>query len=217
MKTRSSSRSSSKRSNYSKNNFDLPDDEEEPRTSRLSNIDYNGGGEGMLPVFLADLGHHHHHHRDDLVEITLDIDDENIIVRSVTPTSHLDYNNNHSSGGGSSDDQTLDRSLSVTARIRRKFPWLRSAGPSRGPSRAQSETGEEPNLVARDARKVRARLDRNNSSAQRALKGLRFINQTTGAASNHDEMWCNVEARFRKLAKDELLAREDFGECIGKK
>ncbi|XP_027329153.1 respiratory burst oxidase homolog protein E [Abrus precatorius] len=71
---------------------------------------------------------------------------------------------------------------------------------------------EDPVVTARNARKMRVKLERTRSSAQRALKGLRFISKS-GEAS--DELWRKVEERFSFLAKDGLLAREDFGECIG--
>ncbi|GLT30258.1 hypothetical protein SLA2020_050690, partial [Shorea laevis] len=44
--------------------------------------------------------------------------------------------------------------------------------------------------------------------------GLRFINKTTGT-NDTDDQWRKVESRFESLAKDGLLAREEFGECIG--
>ncbi|KAK4756855.1 hypothetical protein SAY87_006982 [Trapa incisa] len=172
----------------------------------------------MLPIFLNDLHRRHHHggdgellQEDDLVEVTLDIDEDSIVVRSVTPT--------HQQADGAMDAAALERNLSVTTRIRRKFPWIRS-----GSSRASSEAGEPTGpalLSAREARRARARLERNRSSAQRALGGLRFISKTTASETAGDggngkeEMWRKVEERFRCLAKDGLLAREDFGECIG--
>ena len=42
--------------------------------------------------------------------------------------------------------------------------------------------------------------------------GLRFISKSGEAT---EELWRKVEERFNVLAKDGLLAREDFGECIG--
>jgi respiratory burst oxidase len=59
---------------------------------------------------------------------------------------------------------------------------------------------------------MRAELERTRSSAQRGLKGLRFISKS-GEAS--EELWRKVEKRFGFLAKDGLLDREEFGECIG--
>lgn len=198
-----SPRSSSMRS-YSRS-FELPEDEVD------LNEDPNITSGVMLPIFLNDLHcqDHHDDHEQDLVEVTLDIDDDNIIVRSVTPTRQQAPRE-----AGADEDVALERNLSITARIRRKFPWIRSSS-----SRASSEAGEPAGgaLSAREARKIRARLDRNCSSAQRALGGLRFMNETTTGANGNEEVWRKVEERFRCLAKDGLLAREDFGECIGKK
>ncbi|XP_015075147.1 respiratory burst oxidase homolog protein E-like isoform X1 [Solanum pennellii] len=57
---------------------------------------------------------------------------------------------------------------------------------------------------------------RNKSSAERALGGLRFISKTSGECdSNNNDIWGKVESRFNALAKNGLLRREDFGECIG--
>lgn len=195
-----SSRSSSKHS-YSRS-FELPEDDLNEDPKMISGA--------MLPIFLNDL--HRQYQQDDeqdLVEVTLDIDDDSIIVRSVTPTAQQQGSREVGDG-----DAELERSPSITARIRRKFPWIRS-----GSSRASSEADEPATaLSAREARKIRARLDRNRSSAQRALGGLRFISKTTtGMNDNEEIMWRKVEQRFRCLAKDGLLAREDFGECIGKK
>lgn len=169
----------------------------------------------MLPIFLDD--------QQDLVEVMLELDDasNNIVVRSVTPT--------RGSGDGQAERsadllRVLERNLSVTSRIRREFPWLSS------PVGGSSSSGVEADhrdcgtmMNTRDAGRMRARLDRSKSSAQRALKGLRFISKTTatkaGQVANEDdreELWRKVEKRFDGLAKDGLLSREDFGECIGK-
>src|SRR5438105_3719189 len=44
---------------------------------------FSPGGGGMLPAFLADQG--------DLVEVMLELDEESMVVRSVTPTSAALY------------------------------------------------------------------------------------------------------------------------------
>ncbi|XP_057967882.1 respiratory burst oxidase homolog protein E [Malania oleifera] len=194
------SRGSSKRSNYSRA-FEFPPDDPAD-----SSGDYGVGG-AMLPLFLSDLRHHTHPHHQELVEVTLELDrhDDSILVRSVTPRAPEPV--------AGKDRQTLgsllERSLSATSKIRRKFSWLRSSS-----SRASSDI-EEPTtaISARDARRLNAKLQRTKSSAQQALKGLRFINRTTAGTS--EELWRKVESRFASLAKDDLLAREDFGECIG--
>ncbi|KAK6944692.1 FAD-binding 8 [Dillenia turbinata] len=69
-------------------------------------------------------------------------------------------------------------------------------------------------LATRDARKMNAKLQRTRSRAQQALKGLRFINDTT-ATDDPSDLWKKVESRFNSLANDGLLSRDDFGQCIG--
>ncbi|KAG5386958.1 hypothetical protein IGI04_038427 [Brassica rapa subsp. trilocularis] len=88
----------------------------------------------------------------------------------------------------------------------------------------ESQGRETPIMSARDKRKEEVKLQRTRSSAQRALQGLQFINKTTKGNScgcgwdcDCDEMWKKVEKRFETLSKEGLLAREDFGECVGMK
>lgn len=170
----------------------------------------------MLPVFLNDLRSNHHK---ELVEITLELEDDAVVLRNVAPaTSAPNASPSPSSptGAGEVDGGgVVSRSLSMASRIRRKFPWLRSMS-SRTVASSSSEgvaaVAEDPVTAARNARRMRAELERTRSSAQRGLKGLRFISKS-GEAS--EELWRKVEERFGFLAKDGLLAREDFGECIG--
>ncbi|KAG6502067.1 respiratory burst oxidase homolog protein E-like [Zingiber officinale] len=178
---------------------------------------YSGGG-GMLPVFLND--------QSDLVEVMLELDEESMVVRSVTPTSaaamETPFAARESSG-------SLSQCSSTASRIRRKFSWLLSPTPRRtlaemlAAEEAASAAGSSPlpppaaAISSRESRRIRARLERTRSGAQRALKGLRFISRTTvgAAAGDAGELWRRVEARFAALAEDGLLSREDFGECIG--
>ncbi|KAK3001923.1 hypothetical protein RJ639_021162 [Escallonia herrerae] len=196
MRSSSSLGSGSRRSSYSRG-FDLPE----------GSTDYGVIGGAMLPIFLNDL-RQNHQQGDDLVEITLELEDESIVVCNVTPASIAN------SAGGTEEQVTgfFGRSLSATQRIRRKFSWLRS------PSTTSSDVDQEPtvsaSVSAREAMKMKAKLVRTKSSAQRALGGLRFISKTTGT-SDADALWKMVESRFECLAKDGLLSREDFGECIG--
>ncbi|KAJ4916167.1 Riboflavin synthase-like superfamily protein [Raphanus sativus] len=121
----------------------------------------------------------------------------------------------------------LTRSLSTaSARIRKTFgKLLRSdSTASRDVERLGAAGTETPIMSARDRRRVDAKLQRTTSSAQRALKGLQFINKTTKGNScgcdrdcDCDQMWKKVEKRFETLSKEGLLAREDFGECVGMK
>lgn len=200
MKLSSSSfgRSSSKRSSCSRA-FELLDVDLEERSG--------GGvvGGAMLPIFLNDL---RRNNDQDTVEVTLELEDDSIVVCSVTPTTATEEPTAGTSEG------VLGRSQSVSSRIRRKFPWLRS--PSYSRASTTSETEEHNKITARDARMMKARLQRTRSSAQQALKGLRFIsNSTISGACEAEELWRKVEARFESLAKEGLLGREEFGECIG--
>ncbi|XP_077236456.1 riboflavin synthase-like superfamily protein isoform X2 [Tasmannia lanceolata] len=161
-----------------------------------------GTGGAMLPYFLRDL---RKNEGKDFVEVTLEIDDDSIVVCDVTPTS------GENSPGKDAFSGILDRSMSITSRIRRKFPWLRTSSAQS----SSSVTGaEDPTISARDARKIKAKLDRTRSGAQRALKGLRFISKTTESVEA-DQLWQRVESRFDMLAKEGLLSRDDFAECIG--
>lgn len=219
---RSSASIGSKRSDYSRG-FDLPEDFDDDDDSAAAaaddcrgSADYGGLGGAMLPVFLNDL---RENSQQDLVEVTLELEDDSIVVRSVTPTRNHDRafaNDGDGAGAGAGTHPlpaatALERNLSVTTRIRQKFPWLRS-----GSSRAGSEAeGAAAAASAREARRATARVDRSRSSAQRALKGLRFISKANFGATDTEELWRKVEARFHRLARDGLLSREDFGECIG--
>jgi respiratory burst oxidase len=185
--------------------------------------------EGMLPAFLAD--------QSDLVEVMLELDEESMVVRSVTPTAAALYGptslapaggaGGGASGSGRTPDgaRSLSRCSSTSSRIRRKFAWLRSPSPSPSqrhpavvPATAVSDQQavREAALAARERRRVQARLNRSRSGARRALKGLRFISRTTGDdAAGGGDLWRRVEERFNALASDGLLARDDFGDCIG--
>ena len=175
----------------------------------------------MLPAFLADQG--------DLVEVTLELDEESMVVRSVTPTSAALYGaaslpappagfgvspsprRTPSEGGAG----RLSRCSSTSSRIRKKFAWLRSPSPSPSPYRPTPvELQREAAMAARERRREQAQLNRSRAGARRALKGLRFISRTTGSVEAA-ELWRRVEERFNDLAREGLLSRDDFGECIG--
>ncbi|KAL6661598.1 hypothetical protein ACP70R_000982 [Stipagrostis hirtigluma subsp. patula] len=176
---------------------------------------------GMLPEFLEDQG--------DLVEVMLELDEESMVVRSVTPAAAALCGPTSLAGGGSTRTpdgaRSLSRCSSTASRIRRKFAWLRSPSPSssaRHPPAAaaaapeqQQQQREAAAMAARERRRVQARLNRSRSGARRALKGLRFISRATGGSAEAAELWRRVEERFNALSRDGLLARGDFGECIG--
>ncbi|KAJ1268713.1 hypothetical protein BS78_07G156100 [Paspalum vaginatum] len=180
-----------------------------------------GAAGGMLPAFLAD--------QSDLVEVMLELDEESMVVRSVTPTAAALYGPTSLAGAGTGGPHTpdgarsLSRCSSTSSRIRRKFAWLRSPSPARRappppPAASDQQVVREAALAARERRRVQARLDRSRSGARRALKGLRFISRTTTGSSSSSvggELWRRVEERFDALATDGLLARDDFGDCIG--
>ncbi|TVU09684.1 hypothetical protein EJB05_43175 [Eragrostis curvula] len=164
-----------------------------------------GSAAGMLPAFLADQG--------DLVEVMLELDEESMVVRSVTPTSAALYAAANAQAVVSplrAPSEGLSRCSSTSSRIRRKFAWLRSPSPSPTPAELQREAA----MAARERRRVLAQQNRSRAGARRALKGLRFISRTTGSVEAA-ELWRRVEERFNDLARDGLLSRDDFGECIG--
>lgn len=162
-----------------------------------SSGDEQFSGAAMLPVFLDD--------QSEVVEVMLELDEESMAVRNVTPTAGLVPDRGRSLSRSSS---------SASMKIRRKFGWLRSSSsPSTTPRPSEENL---PSLAARDARRIRARLDRTRSGARRALNGLRFINRATGSVEA-EQLWRPVDQRFDSLAKDGLLSREDFGDCIGLK
>lgn len=200
----SSAGSSSRRSNYSRS-FHLPDDDED---AAADGGDSSVGG-AMLPIFLNDLGPPSSSSQD-LVEVELQLEDDAIYVCSVTPTTMTPTpaRFDDSGGGGGS---LLARSLSAASKLRRKFGWPRSVASSA--SSAVEAAAPVTAMTEREKMRMRAQLQRTRSGAQRALKGLRFISQTT--AEDAAAIWQQVEARFDRLAKNGLLAREDFGECIG--
>ncbi|KAG6601664.1 Respiratory burst oxidase-like protein E, partial [Cucurbita argyrosperma subsp. argyrosperma] len=158
--------------------------------------------QGMLPLFLNDLVNHQ-----DFVELTLELDNDSLMLRSIAPAPPPPP--------PPPDPLPDDSLLSITARIRTKFPWLRSASSraSTASSLDRDDTAAVP-MSARDARRLNAQLQRTRSSAQAALRGLRFISNTTGA-SDANELWRRVQSRFHSLAQGGLLARDDFAECIG--
>ncbi|XP_047069375.1 respiratory burst oxidase homolog protein E-like isoform X3 [Lolium rigidum] len=138
----------------------------------------------------------------------LELDEESMVVRSVTPTAAL-----LAGGAGMQtpvgSGRSLSRSSSTSSRIRRTFAWLRSPSPL--PEQPRQEAAV---MAARERRRVQARVNRSRSGARRALKGLRFISRATGSAEA-TALWGSVEERFNELSRDGLLARDDFGDCIG--
>ncbi|KAI9123130.1 hypothetical protein K1719_006019 [Acacia pycnantha] len=106
----------------------------------------------------------------------------------------------------SADEPATARILSAASSFRRILSWSRSS------SSLSVVVVEDPAITARNDRRMKAELERTRSSARAALEGLRFISE---AADASNELWRKVEGRFELLAKSGMLAREDFGECIG--
>lgn len=100
----------------------------------------------------------------------------------------------------------------------KRFSWSRSfSGNLTTTSTAANQSGGGGGLVnsaleARALRKQRAQLDRTRSSAQRALRGLRFI---SNKQTNVDG-WNDVQSNFEKFEKNGYIYRSDFAQCIGK-
>ncbi|XP_044962625.1 respiratory burst oxidase homolog protein B-like [Hordeum vulgare subsp. vulgare] len=131
----------------------------------------------------------------DDVEITLDVREDSVVVRSVKPVaagggedSGVTPENRSSSSYGhgvlriaSTRDKQVSRELRPVASFRR-----RGGGPSR--------------------------IDRFKPVATHALEGLKFISGTDGAAG-----WTAAESFFDKKAKNGRLPRSKFGGCIGMK
>ncbi|GJN16061.1 hypothetical protein PR202_gb03011 [Eleusine coracana subsp. coracana] len=186
-------------------------------SDEFSSAAVGGVGVGMLPEFLAD--------QSDLVEVMLELDEESMVVRSVTPTTAALYG--PTTAPTTDGGRSLSRCSSTTSRIRRKFAWMRSPSPSTSlrrhhhhhppPDPPPQPVREEEAVAARERRKAQARrLDRSRSGGPaRALKGLRFISGSTAHDETPAELWGRVEERFHALARDGLLARDDFGECVG--
>lgn len=182
----------------------------QPRTS-VDVPDSYGVGGAMLPIFLRDL---EENDRRDLVEVTLEIERNNsVYLRGVAPASTTA--NSPTVAERNLVKGFLTRSRSASSKLRRKFSWKRS--PSTPTSNASSSEDEPPlPFSAREIGKIKLQLLREQSSAQKALKGLRFISKNiAGATSDAGQLWKKVESRFFVLAKDGLLCRENFGECIG--
>ncbi|KAJ3677123.1 hypothetical protein LUZ60_002847 [Juncus effusus] len=158
---------------------------------------YGGFDDGILPAFLND--------QSELVEVMLELDEESMVVRSVTPTNAAIYDAVQPPAG-----RSLSRCSSTSSRIRKKFAWLRSPSPCR----SERDTAAMAVMAARENRRIQARLNRTRAGAKRALKGLRFISRTTGSVEAA-ELWRRVEERFYQLSNEGLLSRENFGECIG--
>ncbi|KAG6418236.1 hypothetical protein SASPL_120437 [Salvia splendens] len=135
---------------------------------------------------------------DDYVEITLDVREDSVAVHSVK-----------AAGGG----EVEDPELALLARGLEKRSSFGSSVVRNASSRIRQVSHELKRLASLTRRpQPPGRFDRTKSAAAHALKGLKFISKTDGAAA-----WAGVEKRFDDITKDTngLLPRARFGECIG--
>uniref|UniRef100_A0A0D9XSQ3 FAD-binding FR-type domain-containing protein n=1 Tax=Leersia perrieri TaxID=77586 RepID=A0A0D9XSQ3_9ORYZ len=141
---------------------------------------------------------------EDYVEITLDVRDDSVAVHSVKPAG--------AGAGGEDADVTL------LARTLEKRSSSFGHSVIRNASSRIKQVSQELRRLASVNRRGGAgaggaRLDRSKSAAAHALKGLKFISRADGGGAG----WPAVEKRFDELAKDGLLPRSKFGQCIGMK
>ncbi|XP_051135758.1 respiratory burst oxidase homolog protein C-like [Andrographis paniculata] len=136
---------------------------------------------------------------DDYVEITLDVREDSVAVHSVK------------AAGGS---EVEDPELALLAKGLEKRSSFGSSVVRSASSRFRQVSQELKRLASLTQRRGQpaGRFDRTKSAAAHALKGLKFISKTDGAAG-----WAGVEKRFDELTEktDGLLPRSLFGECIG--
>ncbi|XP_057791452.1 respiratory burst oxidase homolog protein C-like isoform X2 [Salvia miltiorrhiza] len=135
---------------------------------------------------------------DDYVEITLDVREDSVAVHSVK-----------AAGGG----EVEDPELALLARGLEKRSSFGSSVVRNASSRIRQVSQELKRLASLTRRpQPVGRFDRTKSAAAHALKGLKFISKTDGAAA-----WAGVEKRFDEITKETngLLPRARFGECIG--
>uniref|UniRef100_A0A0E0R9C9 FAD-binding FR-type domain-containing protein n=1 Tax=Oryza rufipogon TaxID=4529 RepID=A0A0E0R9C9_ORYRU len=130
----------------------------------------------------------------------IDVRDDSVAVHSVKPAG----------GGGEDSDVTL------LARTLEKRSSSFGHSVIRNASSRIKQVSQELRRLASVNRRGGGgggpRFDRSKSAAAHALKGLKFISRADGGAG-----WPAVEKRFDDLAKDGLLPRSKFGQCIGMK
>ncbi|CAI9113785.1 OLC1v1014461C2 [Oldenlandia corymbosa var. corymbosa] len=134
---------------------------------------------------------------DAYVEITLDVSDDTVAVHSVK-----------TAGGGEIEDPEL----ALLARGLEKKTSLGSNMVRNASSRIRQFSQELKRFASLNRRPPMGKYDRTKSAAAHALKGLKFISKTDGAAA-----WAAVEKRFDELTAttNGLLPRSKFWECIG--
>ncbi|KAL8226558.1 hypothetical protein R6Q57_016390 [Mikania cordata] len=134
---------------------------------------------------------------DDYVEITFDVGDDTVAVHSVKTAGGADVE---------------DPELSLLAKGLEKRTSLGTSVVRSASSRIRQVSEELRKLTSFSRRPPVGHYDRTKSGAVHALKGLKFISKTDGAAA-----WAALEKRFDELTAGTtgLLPRSHFGECIG--
>ncbi|XP_024976513.1 respiratory burst oxidase homolog protein C-like [Cynara cardunculus var. scolymus] len=160
------------------------------RKSARFNIPEDGGGSSAGGSVKS-------RNSDDYVEITLDVGEDTVAVHSVK-----------TAGGGDMEDPEL----TLLAKGLEKRSSLGSTVVRNASARIRQVSEELKRLTSYSKRPQAGHFDRNKSAATHALKGLKFITKTDGAAA-----WAALEKRFDELtaATTGLLPRALFGECIG--
>ncbi|KAK4486227.1 hypothetical protein RD792_008897 [Penstemon davidsonii] len=137
---------------------------------------------------------------DDYVEITLDVHEDSVAVHSVK-----------TAGGGEVEDPEL---ALLAKGLEKRSTSFGSLSVVRNASSRIKQVSQELKRFASltlHPHPAAGRFDRTKSAAAHALKGLKFISKTDGAA------WDGVEERFNEITAktNGLLSRSDFGKCIG--
>ncbi|KAM3374872.1 respiratory burst oxidase protein D isoform X1 [Capsicum galapagoense] len=126
---------------------------------------------------------------DSYVEVTLDLRDDMVEVRSVQPAIETKAEESELEALAKSMQKKRSFGSSVVGNSSIRMRLKRLASLKRHPA------------------------DRTSAAAQHALKGLKFISKADGGSG-----WAAVEKRFDELtatSSDGLLPRARFGECIG--
>lgn len=128
------------------------------------------------------------------VEVTLDVRDDSVAVRSVKAAEMEEDPEATLLGKGLEKRSTSKVMRNASTRIRQVSQEIK---------RLTSFSKRPP---------PPGRLDRTRTAAAHALKGLKFISKTDGGAG-----WAAVEKRFDEItaSTDGLLPRSRFCECIG--
>lgn len=151
------------------------------------------------------------------LEVTLDLSDENVILRSISPLEEEESQQT----GKITLSKLLRYHSSRSIRLSTQLSSSSSLDFGSGSASRRSLASKVPNfdrdrLITSSDHHDSASLVRSRSGAENALRGLRFISRTIENEDRQKELWKSVESRFWKLASpDGMLDRADFGLCIG--